>query len=125
MTLIADDNREWQQILTEILQVKFSCIVVVAHGNQVLRTALALRPDVITLDVSMTGISGLKLLPELRVQLPHSIIIVVTTHSSKHYVQEAFRRGANGYVMKGRALGDLIPTIKIAMNSTRQRGHNT
>lgn len=62
----------------------------------------------------MPGISGLKLLPELRAAMPKAVIVMVSTESSKLYVSEAHRRGADAYVAKRRTGSDLIPAIQSA-----------
>jgi DNA-binding NarL/FixJ family response regulator len=112
--LIAEDHREWQRTLTQILEQEYDIGAVVADGNQALDTARVLRPDVITLDVSLPGRSGLLLLPALRAALPEATIIIVTTHTSKLYVDEAYQRGADGYVAKRDVLTELLPTIAAA-----------
>jgi DNA-binding NarL/FixJ family response regulator len=76
------------------------------------RQATELQPHVITLDVSKPGISGLQLLPELRSAMPKAVIIIVTITSDQLYMDEARKRGADGYVLKRNALADLIPAIQ-------------
>jgi DNA-binding NarL/FixJ family response regulator len=120
--LIVDDNRQWQNVIADILSVRYDVLGTIAHGTEVLAAAATLRPDVVTLDISMPGISGLRLLPELRVELPDAAIIVVTTHSSKLYIDEAYRRGADGFVAKNKVVTELIPAIEGAKapDSARQ-----
>jgi DNA-binding NarL/FixJ family response regulator len=60
----------------------------------------------------MPGISGLQLLPELRSAMPNAVIVIVTITSDQLYMDEACRRGADGYVLKRNALDDLIPAIR-------------
>lgn len=110
--LIADDSSEWCAILTRILQPEFNIAGVVVRGDHVVSRAVALRPDIVTLDVSMPGISGLQLLPQLRSTMPNTVIVVVTAATEQLYMDEAHSRGADGYVLKGSALTDLIPAIQ-------------
>jgi DNA-binding NarL/FixJ family response regulator len=84
----------------------------VANGNEVVSRAVALQPDIIPLDVSMPGISGLQLLPRLRAAMPNAVVVVVTVTSDQLYIDEAASRGANGYVLKRNALKDLIPAMR-------------
>jgi len=84
------------------------------NAHDVLDAAGKVRPDVILLDISLPGISGLAVLPQLRSSLPHTAVVVLTNHSSAEYFEEAFRRGASGYVLKSCAQTSLLPTIRRA-----------
>ena len=119
--LIADDNSEWQTNIARILGAEYAVLAFVARGDEVVATAMILQPEVVTLDVSMPGVSGLNLLPELRAALPGAVIVIVTTTSNKLYIDEAYQRGANGYVLKRKALSDLVPAIQncVLQNSWR------
>ena len=112
--LIADDNPEWRSVIADILRSEYEVVRHIERGDEVLAAACALQPDFITLDVSMPGISGLNVLPHLRQALPHTVIVMVSTNSSKLYVDEAYRRGADGYVSKSSAWRDLVPTLQAA-----------
>lgn len=111
--LVADDHAEWRYIITRVLEEQYDVIGYADRGDQVLDMASRLQPDVITLDVSMPGQSGLEALPALRAALPTTIIIVVSTNAMPLYQQEAFARGADGYVPKNR-LSQLIPALSEA-----------
>lgn len=113
--LIAEDNDEWCKLIARILEPEYSVIGFVAQGSEVVREAVARQPNIITLDVSMPGMSGLRLLPELRAAMPKLAIVMLSTESRKLYVDEAHRRGADAYVAKRRTASDLIPAIEDAV----------
>ena len=113
--LIVEDNYDWQANIAHILSPEYDIIGFVAHGDEVVETARLLHPDLITLDISLPGTSGLNLLPALRAALPDAVIIMLTTTFSKVYVDEAYRRGASGYVLKGKALSELLPAARAAV----------
>ncbi|HEX6545617.1 MAG TPA: response regulator transcription factor, partial [Bryobacteraceae bacterium] len=92
--LIADDSAEWRVIIARILEQICSVVGFATRGDDVVRQATELQPHVITLDVSMPGISGLQLLPELRSAMPKAVIIIVTITSDQLYMDEARKRGA-------------------------------
>ena len=79
--------------------------------------ARAVKPDVLLLDVSLPGLSGIRALPALRAALPETCIVILTTHSDPAYQEEAFRRGANGYVLKRCAYTDLLPAVRDGLSS--------
>lgn len=109
--LIADDHPEWRAIIARILEPAYEVIGFAERGDQVLELATGLHPQVITLDVSMPGLSGLNALPPLRAALPDTVIVMVATNSSKLYREEAYARGADAYVLKGDAFEQLLPAI--------------
>lgn len=60
----------------------------------------ALRPDVVLLDISMPGLSGLDALPMIRKAAPEARVIMLTHHEGHAFVEQALRSGADGYVSK-------------------------
>ena len=84
------------------------------RGDCVLAIAAELRPDVVVLDISLPGQSGLQLLPELRRRYPSVGIVMFTSRDQPVFRDEAARRGADGYVLKDRAATELWPAIQDA-----------
>lgn len=118
--LVAEDNQEWQDIIVHILEIDYDLAGIVERGDQIVDTAQKCLPDLITLDIAMPGQSGLQALPRLRSMLPHAIIVVISNTISSVYMEEAFARGADGYLEKGvRLLLSLPQTI----TSARQQHH--
>lgn len=77
--------------------------------------ATTLQPDLILLDLSLTGSSGLAAIPALRAVAPHSRILVLTMHDDEGYVRQALAAGANGYVLKRAADAELIAAIRAVL----------
>lgn len=77
------------------------------------------RPDVLVLDLSMRGGSGLEALPRLRARFPHLRVLVMSMHESEPYVSEALGRGAQGYVTKAAAPEELAIGIRALMAGQR------
>lgn len=118
--LVAEDNQEWQDIIVHILEIDYDLAGIVERGDQIVDTAQKCLPDLITLDIAMPGQSGQQALPRLRSMLPHAIIVVISNTISSVYMEEAFARGADGYLEKGvRLLLSLPQTI----TSARQQHH--
>jgi len=110
--LVAEDNAQWRSIIAGVLNAGH--VDYVERGDRILEAAEKLHPELITLDVSMPGQSGLNVLPRLRTLLPHAIIVIVSATATPLYREEAFARGANGYVEKTRVHSDLLRTIASA-----------
>lgn len=114
--LVADDNAEWCGIIERLLEHDHEVVGAVARGDHIMEAANRLCPNLITLDVSLPGESGLLVLPRLRKACPHAIIIIVSATSTAVYREEAFLRGADGYVEKGRAFSQLATAIASVRN---------
>jgi DNA-binding NarL/FixJ family response regulator len=74
--------------------------------------ALALRPDIILLDIDLPGMSGLQLVRELAPRLPDTKIIMLTVSSAHRDLVEAVRYGAAGYLTKDLTPEALLRSIK-------------
>lgn len=117
--LIIDDHAEIRTKIGRILiEAGFDVIGQAEDGPQALQIAGNLAPNVITLDVSMPGMSGFQVLPELRKQLPGAAIVMLTMNPL--YGAEAEQRGADGFIVKDRALTELIPAIRSAIVKRRR-----
>ncbi len=103
-----------------VLQPEYEVAGYAERGDAVLETAAGLQPDVVTLDVSMPGESGLNVLPALRAELPDAIIVMVSATAARPYREEAFRRGADAYIEKSRIVTDLLPAVSAGRRARRQ-----
>lgn len=70
------------------------------------------QPDVILLDLDLGDVSGLELIPELRAASPRSRVLILTGLTDEAAHLRAYRAGALGLVLKGRALEELVPAIR-------------
>lgn len=113
--LLAEDHPLMSEAILSVLSPKYEVVAIVGNGNDVLPAAEKHLPDAIVLDVSMPGRSGLQILPELRNRMPLVAIIVLTAHSESIYMEEAFSRGADEYVLKNNLLKDLLSSVSTAL----------
>src|SRR5579872_3785320 len=74
---------------------------------------IALRqPDVVIVDISLDGTSGLNFIDQLRSSYPAVATIVLSMHEESVYAERALRAGARGYVMKRDATGKIVEAIR-------------
>jgi DNA-binding NarL/FixJ family response regulator len=93
-----------------------TCVVVgaVTDGRSALTAAHALQPDVIVLDISMPGMSGLDVACALRAQQSPAAVVFLTVHDDPQFVTAAMQAGGIGYVRKPRLLTDLLHAVQEA-----------
>jgi DNA-binding NarL/FixJ family response regulator len=72
----------------------------------------AIDPDVVLLDVTMPGETGIQALPRIREAAPAAKVLVLSMHDDPSYVREAFAGGASGYVLKEAADSELVSALR-------------
>jgi DNA-binding NarL/FixJ family response regulator len=83
------------------------------NGQEAIRLAETVKPDMIIMDVSMPGLNGLEATRMIRNILPDTKILLLTLHSSTELVRSAFRAGARGYVLKSDAEHELVRALNV------------
>ena len=111
--LIADDHAVVRDGLKHILERagRFEVVGEAADGTQVLKLVRDCVPQVLLLDLSMPGRSGLELIRLLRDEQPGLRILVLTMHAEEQYIVRAFQAGAAGYLTKESAANELVCAI--------------
>jgi RNA polymerase sigma factor (sigma-70 family) len=112
--LVADDHAVVREGIRHVLSeaAGFNVVAEATEGSEVVRLAAEHRPDVIVLDITMPGDSGLEILPRLRETLPEVRVLILSMHDHPQYVMEAVRAGADGYVLKDARPGELREAIR-------------
>ena len=113
--VIADDHGLIRAGLRALLEDVPDIQVVgeAADGNAVLRLAAELQPDLVLMDVSMPGISGIEATSQVKVISPQTRMLALTVHEDEGILREMIRAGASGYIIKRAVESDLIQAIRI------------
>lgn len=112
--LVVDDHVVVREGLRQVLGAaeEFAIVGEAATGAEALALAAEQRPDVVLLDLTMPGMSGLDVAAALRERLPETRVLVLSMHEQDEYVVAAVRGGAHGYVLKDARPGDLRDAIR-------------
>jgi DNA-binding NarL/FixJ family response regulator len=111
--LVCDDHALVRAGLRRLLELEPDLAVVgeAADAEEAIARTARLRPDVLLLDVVLPGRSGIDVLPELLRASPGTQILVLSMQDDPAYVRQAFAAGANGYLLKEAADGELVQAI--------------
>ena len=88
-------------------------------GDEALRKARKLKPDLVLLDVALPGKSGLEVLKSLKAEFPSVKILMLSGHPESQYAVRCLRNGAGGYLTKDSGPADLIAAIRRVMSGGR------
>jgi len=112
--LLVDDNATFLTSAAEFLERQTELVLIGAinTAEDALSRVELLKPDVILLDLEMPGVSGLEIIPQLRVRLPQAGIIALSLLSGVSCREAALEAGANEFVSKTRLVTDLLPVIR-------------
>lgn len=111
--LIADDNQFIRRGIVRILAQQEGWVVCgeASDSAEAIQKASDLHPDLVLLDVSMPGTSGLETARLLKQKYPQLKILIISQHDPDQVLPRALEAGANGCVDKARLVTDLLPAI--------------
>lgn len=112
--LIADDHAVVRQGLKQILADDFSTAVVgeASTGQEVLDLLKEQSWDIVVLDITMPGKSGLDVLKEIKHSHPKLPVLVLSMHPEDQFAMRVLKAGASGYMTKETAPEELVKAIK-------------
>ena len=119
--LVVEDHEPFRRVICELLQQRADLLIVgeAADGLDAICQAEALRPDVVMLDIGLPMLSGIEVAGRIRAKVPDAKLMFVTNESSLEVVEQAFRRGAHGYVYKPRVQRDVLPVLEAIIRGGR------
>jgi DNA-binding NarL/FixJ family response regulator len=114
--LIADDHTIVRRGLRSLLQTENDIEVVgeAETGRQAVQLAMALRPDVVLMDIAMPMLSGLEATRQITRQAPFSRVLILSSYNDDEYVHEVTEAGGAGYLLKQADFGDVVRAIREA-----------
>lgn len=112
--LVVDDHSVVREGLRHVLEDgdEFAVVAEAETGAEALERAEQERPDVVLLDITMPGGSGLEVVRSLRRQVPDARVLILSVHDDREYVLESVRAGAHGYLRKDSTPADIRQAIR-------------
>ena len=119
--LIADDHAVVRAGLRLLLDAADEIEVVgeAGSGEEAVRLARSLNPDVLLMDVVMPGMSGIEATRPALEAAPGAKVLVLSMQDDPHYVREAFEAGASGYVLKEAADTEVVQAVREVASGNR------
>jgi DNA-binding NarL/FixJ family response regulator len=113
---LADDHTFVLEGFKKLLEEHCELVGAVEDGRALVDAVVGLQPQVVILDISMPRLNGIEAAKKLKKLLPEVKLIFVTMHTETVYVNEAFRAGASGYLLKQSAATELAQAVQSVMN---------
>jgi DNA-binding NarL/FixJ family response regulator len=114
--LVADDHPMVRTGLRLVLERRGDICVLAeaADGREAVELAIRDRPDVVLVDLDMPRLSGVRVIAELRRQVPSARCLVLTMHEDDAYLFDALEAGAAGFLVKGAGSEDIERAVRAA-----------
>ena len=112
--LIVDDHTLFRQGLVSLLlgEPGFRVLGEAACGEEALRLAAELQPDVVLMDVKMPGMDGVEATRHLLERMPQVRVLMLTVSDEDESLFAAIQAGARGYILKNADADDLLSAIR-------------
>jgi DNA-binding NarL/FixJ family response regulator len=114
--LLADDHGLMLAGLRKLLEETCEVIGTVGDGRALVDAVQSLQPDLVLLDIAMPLLNGVDAARQIKKLCPDVKLIFLTMHASPTYATEAFRAGANGYLLKRSAPLELPLAIEAVLH---------
>ncbi|MFI5187149.1 MAG: response regulator [Chitinophagales bacterium] len=111
--LITDDHKLIREAWSTVLNSdpRFKVIGEAGSGEEAIEMAKQLRPNVMILDINLSGMNGIDAIPLIRKFAPGSKILGVSLHTQPIYARKMIRKGASGYVTKNSSKEEMFKAI--------------
>jgi two-component system invasion response regulator UvrY len=122
--LLVDDHDIVRTGIAHIIEKQNGIEIVgeTGTGEEALRLARKLKPDVVLMDVNMPGLGGLEATRRIHLSMPETKVIILTVHSEAPFPTHLLDAGASGYLTKGCAASELVDSIRAVNRNQRYIG---
>jgi len=106
--IVADDHRLVAEGVVKILEKEYDVVATPTDGRAFVEAVEQFHPDLVLVDISLPLLNGLDACRRVKKSFPGVKIIILTMHSEQHFVDEAFRVGVEGYLLKSSVADELL-----------------
>jgi DNA-binding NarL/FixJ family response regulator len=119
--LLADDHVLFRQGLAMLIRSQNNWDIVgeACNGDEAVRLAALLKPDIAVLDVEMPGLNGIEAARRISQATPATRVVALSMYCDTHYQERMFEAGALAYVLKNEAIDDLVLAIQSVLRGDR------
>ncbi len=111
--LLADDHKILRTGLRGLIEKehRFKVVAEAEQGRTAVQLCRELSPDVVIMDISMPDLNGIEATRQILLESPQTKVVILSVHSSRHFVGEVFRAGASAYLLKDCSFEELVSAI--------------
>ncbi len=115
--ILADDHALMRSGLRTLLVNELGMEVVgeAGNGEETIRLARQLAPDIVIMDITMPGLDGIEATRQIVTEMPSVRVIALSMHANKLFVEDIFKAGASGYLLKACASLELEAAIQTVL----------
>ena len=117
--LLLDDHPAILRQVAELLPAGFEVVAALQDATALPDAMDKHRPDLVVLDITLPGASGIELASRLHSASPSGKVVFLTVHDDADYARAGFAAGGIGYVVKARLATDLVPALEAALEGRR------
>lgn len=112
--MIVDDQQIIREGISGMLQreSELELVAVAENGEEAMRLAMELKPDIILMDLRMPIMDGVEAIRRIRPICPETKFIILTVYNNDEFIFEGIRAGARAYLMKDISKEELVKVIK-------------
>ena len=116
--LIVDDDMRFRRFVRELFSPEEGLQIIgeAVDGQEAIRKAQELKPDLALVDITMPRMNGLDVTRRLKKILPELAIIILTIHDIDEYKKAAIASGASAYVVKKTMMAELVPAVRMTLS---------
>ncbi len=115
--LLVDDHRMLREGLRRSMETYgFTVVGESSDGEEGVRMARALEPDVVLMDVTMPVLDGVEATRRIRQSCPGTRVVMLTMHADREVLAKAIRVGASGYLVKDASTDEVAEAVRAAAN---------
>lgn len=118
--VLADDHQLFRAGVANLLQKEegFEVVGTAKDGEEAIRIARQLQPDVIVMDIHLPGSDGISATRQILSEFPDAKILALSNFETEDYVVNMLRSGAKGYILKEAPMEELVLAIKTIANGS-------